>query len=307
MRDVESVFKEYEIDYERKMVPIDNISSVVSIHQIRHDELNLDLVDDYTDAIKRGDQFPPVVLAKMKKKFERIDGNHRIAAAQKAGLEEIDAYVVSAPEPVLAVLKIELNNAHGLRMTRDEQLAYAEWLVDNYRLTVDEAVAKAGVSSSAFSTYRTKRQAKIKLEAAGVRPSVISSLPQYLHESIAAVPGERVVKQLAELANDASLNQEQVRAVGRELKGLTTERARIKHLEEIRDERYKELIQIRKVSPRRTTARDSAAAKLSRGIGLILSTTSRDVRLSVVDKDTLINRCRQAREHLNEVESGLAD
>lgn len=57
-------------------------------------ELDPFLVDEYAEAMKRGDEFPAVVLFEGKDgKLYLADGFHRRAAAEEAGLEEIAALV----------------------------------------------------------------------------------------------------------------------------------------------------------------------------------------------------------------------
>jgi hypothetical protein len=87
-------------------------------------------VDEYADAMRRGDVFPPVVAHGRSGRYIIVDGNHRLQAAIKAH-KPLGTYLVTADAATLVLLSYEANTRHGLPTSEDERIAQALYLVDN--------------------------------------------------------------------------------------------------------------------------------------------------------------------------------
>lgn len=85
-------------EYKPKIALLEVSVDKIAASQIRLDgKLHEPSVTDYTIGIKRGDIFPAIVLALPVSKGGRysiIDGMHRLAAYQNAGVTDCDAYIV---------------------------------------------------------------------------------------------------------------------------------------------------------------------------------------------------------------------
>jgi hypothetical protein len=84
--------------------------------------MSLNIVDEYADAMKRGDQFPPVIAY-----FDTIvhwlaDGHFRSRAARKAGLTTIRALVYEGSREDAMIYALGANEEHGFRRTRNDRL-----------------------------------------------------------------------------------------------------------------------------------------------------------------------------------------
>lgn len=82
--------------------------------------LDQNTVEEYTDAMKNGAEFPPVVIVG----GWLVDGFHRVAAARAAGWSEILAICEEGTKEDAQWRSFGVNNAHGLRRNnRDKRKA----------------------------------------------------------------------------------------------------------------------------------------------------------------------------------------
>jgi ParB-like nuclease domain len=119
---------------------------MVCLAEIQADEgsqarvkINTRVVRDYAAAMVQqlaegGLRFPPVVLFTDGKDYWVVDGFHRIPAARRAGLTEIEAEVRQGTQRDALLFSISANSAHGLPRTNADQrkavdllLADPEW------------------------------------------------------------------------------------------------------------------------------------------------------------------------------------
>jgi ParB-like chromosome segregation protein Spo0J len=137
--------------------PLDKISVKRSLaNQARLEPINQEVVDRYTADVKRGDEFPPVLVNDRKghKENELLGGNHRMMAYRFGGRTTIPAYVVSV-EPEMALrLTYEDNRRHGLPPSESERVVQAIHLIEN-GWTQERAAAAVGVAGSKISAERT--------------------------------------------------------------------------------------------------------------------------------------------------------
>ncbi len=101
--------------------------------QQRADGVNQGVIEDYAEAMKAGEQFPPVIvfLDCDKKKKWLADGFHRVPAAGLAGLVEIRAEIRPGTRRDALLYAVAANGTHGLRRTHaDKRHAVATLLKD---------------------------------------------------------------------------------------------------------------------------------------------------------------------------------
>ena len=96
--------------------------------------LSEEIVCEYADAMKSGDEFPVPHLIFDGFIYYVADGNHRLKAAQLAGFTEIDAIVTEGSFRDAVLIAVGANTSHGLRRTREDRrkavrmlLADVEW------------------------------------------------------------------------------------------------------------------------------------------------------------------------------------
>lgn len=79
------------------------------------------IVDEYAEAMTRGESFPPVVLFNDGATNWLADGYHRFRAAQKAGLEGISAEFRSGTKLDALRHALSANSSHGLRRSQADR------------------------------------------------------------------------------------------------------------------------------------------------------------------------------------------
>lgn len=73
------------------------------------------VVDEYAEAMQRGECFPPIILFNDGGVYWLADGYHRFKAAQKAGLESLSAEFRSGTKLDALKFALSANATHGLR------------------------------------------------------------------------------------------------------------------------------------------------------------------------------------------------
>jgi hypothetical protein len=94
-------------------------------------EIDQGVVDDYADAIKAGETFPPVVVFYDGNDHWLADGFHRYHGHAKAGLGMIDAEVRQGTQRDAILHSVGANAVHGLRRSNvDKRCAVERTLAD---------------------------------------------------------------------------------------------------------------------------------------------------------------------------------
>jgi hypothetical protein len=96
------------VECDRRFQPRESLSE----HKVRQ----------YARDMKRGDPFPPILLAKVGKKGPFVlDGFHRVEAARLADLSAISARIASMTEDTAVWAAIQANTKHGINLTRQDK------------------------------------------------------------------------------------------------------------------------------------------------------------------------------------------
>lgn len=117
----------------------------IASYQIR-DGLNEAAVERYAETLQAVEAiawpFPPVVLNQTDNGYVCVDGAHRIAAAMKAGREEVEAKVVTLSEADAKVEAARANMANGLPLTPAERKKAIGRLIELRPVWTDAAIAR---------------------------------------------------------------------------------------------------------------------------------------------------------------------
>jgi ParB-like chromosome segregation protein Spo0J len=106
-----------------------------------------ELVAQYAALYREGSEAPPVVVYKKGPRYVPMDGNHRLAGAERAGVTRHDCYVVDSADPqVLDRLTWGFNNhVNGLRMSPEDCLQHAITMVRKYGMQLEPAAKEWGL------------------------------------------------------------------------------------------------------------------------------------------------------------------
>lgn len=85
------------------------------------EDINEEIVSEYADAMREGDNFPPVVVFNDGVKYWLADGFHRYHASNKLGFLEIEAEVKQGTKRDAILYSVSANSKHGLRRTNADK------------------------------------------------------------------------------------------------------------------------------------------------------------------------------------------
>lgn len=138
--------------------------SEVSISEIRTDggtqpraNLYEETVNEYTEALQGGEDFPPVVVFHDGSDYWLADGFHRFHAYRQAHAESIPAEVHQGTRREAILYSVGANSAHGLRRTNEDKRRAVETLLQDEewgRWSDREIARQCGVSNRFVSNLR---------------------------------------------------------------------------------------------------------------------------------------------------------
>lgn len=138
--------------------------------------LNKDTVEEYAEAMKRGDLFPAIVLAYIGDSHRYIiaGGNHRHEAALKNKCQDFLAIVVRCNESEFDMLCKSLNAVEGQRLSREARVEQAADLVMLRGMSILEVSRALNVPRSAVDAR--VRAGKVIEDAAKIGVSIPPSI-----------------------------------------------------------------------------------------------------------------------------------
>lgn len=293
--DTETWLDELQLKWEHEpALSIDDIDAVKSLtNQARVKPLEETVVERYTLDMQAGDVFPPIVVHRRSKgsKLTMIGGNHRFAAARKAGLDTIEAYIVEADPETVTRMTYEDNRRHGIPPSDDERIAHATHLVD-MGWKQEPAARCVGISvqklNRAIAVTRVDRRA---LEL-GVDVQKFTTLPRSSRWRLGAIKSDPVFVAASKLALDAKLGSEEIYPLATTLNAARSEASALDHISAARD---KHASRIRNAGKKATT--NPARIKLGDACIVITTISPTEVHASCASDDqrrALTRRCSEA-------------
>mgnify|MGYP000181933533 CR=1 FL=1 len=124
--------------------------------------MRTETISDYAEAMKQGDQFPPVVVFNDGSNYWLADGFHRIYAARDIGLEEIDAEVREGSIHDARWFAVGANNRHGARPTNEDKRSAVQLALEDEKLSQlsDREIARQCHVSNGFVS-RLRRDSSV--------------------------------------------------------------------------------------------------------------------------------------------------
>lgn len=132
------------------------------------ERINLDVVAEYAEAIKAGDELPPVVVFHDGAENWLADGFHRWHGHKQADKASIQADVRSGSLLDAKLYAVGANGAHGLRRSNDDKRKAVQMVLDEpaWKDWSDRAIADACGVSAPFVAAIRRPEVMLKQQAA---------------------------------------------------------------------------------------------------------------------------------------------
>lgn len=285
------------------MTLIDDKASLAN--QARRDPIIVEVVERYTDDMRRGDTFPPVIVRGRPRspRFTVLSGNHRVAAARTAGVK-LAAHVVECTDEIALRIAYEDNRRHGLPPSDVERLDQAVHLIA-LGWTQGAAAAAVGVSENKVSRARAAVEAAQRATALDVEG--FGRLGATTRSRLSSLRSDPVFAAASKLVLEADLGTEHVYPLVTELNDTRSDDAALKLIDSKRDE-HLERIQI--AAAGKTVKRGAATsprARLTGALGVIASVDPKVIASGTLpdQRKALCERLHAAAFHLMEIHKAL--
>lgn len=115
------------------MIKVLNLGALVLDPKLQsRAEINEQTIEDYADAIKLGDEFPPVLVYFDGISYYLTDGYHRYHSHKKAGKAGIACEVVNGTFTDAVLRATSVNSKHGMRRTYADKRKAVMTLLDDF-------------------------------------------------------------------------------------------------------------------------------------------------------------------------------
>ncbi len=115
------------------MIKVLNLGAVVLDPRLQsRTETNEEVIEDYSEAIKRGDEFPPLLVYFDGTHYWLVDGYHRYHAHKKAGKVGVACEVVNGTITEAILKAASVNSKHGMRRTYADKRKAVMTLLDDF-------------------------------------------------------------------------------------------------------------------------------------------------------------------------------
>lgn len=120
-------------------------------------EIDNDAVDEYAEAYRRGDKFPPLKVFKEGDKYLLVDGWHRYLAVKLAGIKTHVVTLFRGDRTKALEIAISSNTTHGLKRTNADKRVCIEKALAAWPKASNRAIAeKCGVDDKTVSETRSR-------------------------------------------------------------------------------------------------------------------------------------------------------
>jgi hypothetical protein len=183
-------------------------------NQARFEAIDEETVAAYTEAVERGDVFPPVIAYRpgraARPALVIIDGNHRLVAHERAG-KPIDVYEVErATKPnVIMRMTYGFNTKHGKPTSEEERTWHAVWLINN-GTSLEAAAAAVNVPVRIVKRAYAKSRADQRADEVGLDRREWDSLANSVRTRLLTISTDEGFGAAAHLTYVARLTTDEV-------------------------------------------------------------------------------------------------
>lgn len=180
-------------------VETDQFDAQKSLHnQARFQPIDEKRVETYVEAMKRGDQFPPIIAHGKMGKLVVADGNHRLQSAIKAK-KALPVYVITADPQTIVLITFEANTRHGLSTNEEERVQQALYLMDN-GASVKSAAAALAIPEKLVNAASIRRNTDQRFLENNISALIIEKLTEPVKRRLAQISTDEGFVAAVELA-----------------------------------------------------------------------------------------------------------
>jgi hypothetical protein len=140
------------------MIKVLNLGALVLDPKLQsRTETNEEVIEDYADAIKLGDEFPPLLVYFDGTHYWLVDGYHRYHAHKKAGKAGATCEVVNGTFTEAVLRAASVNTKHGMRRSNADKRKAVMTLLDDFQWSDwsnSEIARHCGVSPAFVANLR---------------------------------------------------------------------------------------------------------------------------------------------------------
>lgn len=182
----------------------DQFDAEKSLHnQARFEPVDEKRVEQYAEAMRRGDQFPPVIAHGKLGKLVQADGNHRLQAAIKSK-KPLDTYVISGDAKTIVQITFEANSKHGTPTSEEERVQQALYLMDN-GASVKSAAAALAIPEKLVNAASIRRNTDQRFLENSISPLIIEKMPEPTKRRMAQISTDEGFVAAVELAHRSNM------------------------------------------------------------------------------------------------------
>lgn len=165
-------------------------------------------VEQYAEAMRNGDEFPPVIAHGDAPAFVIADGNHRLAGATMAK-KPLSMYRIVGDARTIVLITFEANTRHGLPTSEDERIQHALYLIDN-GATIPEAAASLALPRKVVEKASVARNTDERFLQANLPLMRIEKLSEPVKRRLAQIWTDEGFVAAVNLAIDAAMTSSEV-------------------------------------------------------------------------------------------------
>lgn len=198
-------------------------------------------VEMYAEAMRRGDEFPPVIAHGKPGKYVIADGNHRLQGSIRAK-KPIAMYHIIGDARTIVLITFEANTRHGLPTSEEERVQHALYLIDN-GANIPDAAAALNLSRKVVEKASQQRNADLRFSQSGLPPMLVEKLTEPVKRRLKDISTDKGFVAAVHLVADAALVSGEVFTLVTEVNELRDSDKQAEYVKSLRDNLYKDRIQ----------------------------------------------------------------
>lgn len=205
-------------------------------------------VEVYTDAMKRGEVFPPIVVWESPLKsgsFIVVDGNHRVTAGVGAEVP-LSAYVVprNTPAELVRQLTYEANTRHGMGTTKAERQQHAMWIIENTARSMQDVAAELNIPYGELQRYVYAQRTEARINALRIPEMIWREIAPSVRNRLNTLGDDDVFRAAVETAGKMRMSAADIDDFLRGIKVGRTSAEQLQIIKDYTDENRQRLAEV---------------------------------------------------------------